>query len=100
MMFSKSIRAYTFAQWQVSSAVTALGSDTLNSIRTYVAAAKQLPYVLSEDMAEQLQDEFIAARREDRTFSPEKFSERLTVSGFLFKGASALHAALGCLNLQ
>lgn len=40
---------------QVSSAVSALDTQTLHSIRIYLAAVKQLPYALSEDMVKQLQ---------------------------------------------
>uniref|UniRef100_A0A7S3QV56 Mini-chromosome maintenance complex-binding protein n=1 Tax=Dunaliella tertiolecta TaxID=3047 RepID=A0A7S3QV56_DUNTE len=65
---------------QVASAVAALNAQELQDIRTYLAAAKQQQYGLSESMVKQLQEEFVAARKGNRMFSPENFHAQLTVA--------------------
>ncbi|KAF5831262.1 hypothetical protein DUNSADRAFT_13370, partial [Dunaliella salina] len=65
---------------QVASSVAALNAQELQDIRTYLAAAKQQQYGLSENMVKHLQEEYVKARRGNRSFSPEKFHAQLTVA--------------------
>lgn len=62
---------------QALEATEAVGK--LGNVRSYLAAAAQLPYELGEAAKQMLVDEFVRLRQKDAGFGAERFQEQLTV---------------------
>jgi hypothetical protein len=55
-------------------------SDKLGPVRSYLSAAAQVQYELSDSMRQVLVNEFVRRRQQDQSFGPEEFQAQLTVS--------------------
>ncbi len=77
------LRATRNAQGSVGAMRDALAQaeDELAAVRSYLAAASQLLYDLTEPSRQMLVSEFVAMRQRDPAFGAEQFQTQLSVRG-------------------